>query len=369
MKTHFSPVASRHPFIRILTLSLMLFCLANDTHAGGTMGIDSGRVIDNSGNPLLTPAKAASLVREKVGYLRIEFRLIGTNTAWNDTMLGYYDTVVNNARAAGLQIIGLIDNTSWLGTQSEWNTNNYECQNGNGLNNYINNYAGQAVVPIVKHFHDRVQLFELWNRPNYWTTHKDCTYTGGTYLYPSCFSQLLANSYANLEYKGLKQFVTIISGGVAGHSTGGIYSFQNAGAQYLKDTYNTGINHVGSFSYTRKRWGTYPLDAVGQQIYIDQGGPTSSNQFLQYINWVHDASTSFEGTAVTRKTIITGFGWNTSTIPAPLQNTNLNIALSVIQTNPHLVSLAVLNNSPDSETNNNEPLPGKSVSKQAYPNY
>src|SRR5579859_2129760 len=278
-----------------LLLSTLCACVfLSPAWAGGPMGVDVGWVIDNSGNPLFTSTKAASIVQGKTGYIRMEFRLVNGQTSWNSLMLGYYDTVVNNARNAGLQIIGLVDYTSWPGSQSDWCQNDWECDGGNGDNTYINNFAQNAVVGLVQHFHDRIQIWELWNEPNAWTSQNGCRFSGGSYIYPSNFSQLLANSYADLEYAGLKQYVSVLSGGVFGHSIGGVYSYGNAGAQYLDDTYNVGINTVGSFAYTKSHWGTYPLDAIGQHVYIDQGGTTTSSEFGQYLAWVRQAYTKYE---------------------------------------------------------------------------
>ena len=339
------------------------------SRAGGPMGVNYGWVIDNSGNPYLTPTVASNLVQGKTGYLRMEFRLIGTNATWNSKMLGYYDTVVNNARAAGLQIVGLIDNTSWPGNQAAWCTNNYENTGGNGDNSFINNFGTGAVVPLVQHFYNRIQIFELWNEPNAWTSQSGTVYTGGTYIYPSNFSQLLANSYADLEYAGLKQYVTILSGGVFGHSIGGVYSYVNAGAQYIDDTYNVGINSVGSFSYTKSHWGTYPLDAIGQHIYIDQGGATSTGEINQYIDWVQSAYTNYEGAATAKKIMITEFGWNTQDVSTNVQDGNLNTAFNAIVSDYGLVSHALWFDWQDGSAGNWGVLNSSGGKKGSYGDY
>lgn len=314
-----------------ILVSALLFPCADSVLAGGPQGYDNGWVIDNSGNPLLTSSVAAKIVQGESGYIRMEFRLVNGNNTWNNTMLGYYDTVVNNARNAGLQIIALIDGSSWPGNQASWNANSWECSGGNGDNSYINGFAQNAVVPIVQHFYNRIQIYELWNEPNACTTCQSCGNEGGTYMYPSCFSQLLANSYADLEYAGLKSEVTVLSGGVFGHSIGGVYSYANSGAQYLDDTYNVGINTVGSFAYTKSHWGTYPLDAIGQHVYIDQGGTTSASEFGQYLAWVRQAYTKYEGSGTKKGTIITEFGWTTSNVSQSVQDQNMNTAFGVIE--------------------------------------
>jgi len=343
--------------------------LTTECRAGGPMGVNYGWVIDNSGNPYLTSTVAASMVSGKTGYLRMEFRLIGTNLTWNSKMLGYYDTVVNNARAAGLQVIGLVDNTSWPGSQASWCSNNFENTGQNGDNAFINNFGSGAVVPLVSHFYNRIGIFELWNEPNAWTTQNGTLFTGGTYIYPSNFSQLLANSYADLEYAGLKQYVTVLSGGVFGHSIGGVYSYENAGAQYIDDTYNVGINSVGSFSYTKSHWGTYPLDAVGEHIYIDQGGTTTSAELLQYMAWVQMAYTNYEGAASAKKIMVTEFGWNTQDVSTNVQTENLNTAFNAIASNFDLVSHACWFDWQDGSAGNWGVLTSGGAQKPSYPSY
>ncbi len=297
--------------------------------AAGPQGVDTGWVIDNNGNPLFTSSKASALSAAQVGWVRMEFRLIPGHSTWDSTMLGYYDTVVNTARNQGLQVLGLIDGGSWPGSQSDWCANNWENTGGNGDNTYINNFAASAAVTIIQHFHDRVKVWEIWNEPNAWTSNPSPgVFTGGTYMYPSNFSQLLANTYADVkEYNGL-QDVTILSGGVFGHSIGGVYSYQNAGAQYID---NVGINTVGSFAYTKSHWGTYPLDAIGQHIYIDQGGTTTSGEFQQYISWVRQAYTKYEGSGTGKRSFITEFGWTTSSVSQSTQDQDMNISFGVIE--------------------------------------
>ncbi|HZT42987.1 MAG TPA: VCBS repeat-containing protein [Chthonomonadaceae bacterium] len=299
--------------------------------ASGTMGVDTGWVIDNSGNPLFTPAVAGQLRQAQVGWVRMEFRLVNGNTTWNAAMLGYYDTVVNTARANGLQVLGLIDYTSWPGSQSDWTANNYENTGANGDNSFIDNFAANAAVPIIAHFHDRVKIWEIWNEPNAWTSNpSQGVYTGGTFIYPSNFSQLLARTYADVkEINGLRD-VQLISGGVFGHDIAG-KNYEDAGAQYIDDTYNVGINTVGSFSYAMSHWGTYPLDGIGQHIYIDQGTTTTSGAIQQYCDWVRQAYTKYEGTGTSKHSFITEFGWSTSNVSQSVQDQNLTTAFHVLE--------------------------------------
>lgn len=315
----------------MLVFFLALGFASRMASASGTMGVDNGWVIDNSGNPLLTSAVAGRLRQAQVGWVRMEFRLVNGNTTWNSAMLGYYDTVVNTARANGLQVLGLIDYTSWPGSQSDWTANNFENTGGSGDNSFVDNFAQNAAVPIIAHFHDRVKIWEIWNEPNAWTSNPSPgVYTGGTFMYPSNFSQLLAKTYAAVKETNGIQDVQLISGGVFGHDIAG-KTYSDAGAQYIDDTYNVGINTVGSFAYTMNHWGTYPLDGIGQHIYIDQGATTTSGAIQQYCDWVRQAYTKYEGTETSKHSFITEIGWSTSNVSQSVQDQNMNTAFSVLE--------------------------------------
>ena len=208
---------------------------------------------------------AARLSQAEAGWVRVEMRLFGSHTTWDSTILGYYDTAVNNARNAGLQVLLLIDGGSWPGSQTDWCQNNSENNPGvNGDNAYVEGYATNAVVPIVQHFRDRVKCYELWNEPNCWTSSSGTVYTGGTFIYPSNYGWLLTRSWEAVHIAQQINDVTLFFGGVFGHNIDGVNSYANAGAQYLDDTYAKGTNLVqgGSFAHTKSNYSAYPLDGV-----------------------------------------------------------------------------------------------------------
>ena len=322
-----SSVTRRRPRVGLVRAFALCLCLCvwqgcPSARAAGPQGLNDGWMIDNNGNPLFTASRASAFSSAKAGWIRCGMRLIPGHTTWDSTMLGYYDTVVNNARNAGLSVLILVNNESWPGSQSSWEQNAYETTGGNGDNSYINNFAQNAVVPIVQHFKDRCQNYEIWNEPN----------VGGSYMYPSNFAQILAYSYADLEYAGIKNGNTIIMGGVSG--TGDPYngySYSLAGAQYIDDTYNMGVNVTGAFGWAKSHWNTYPLDAVAQHIYIDYDTTTSSGEFGQYISWVRQAYAKYEGSGTGKKTWITEFGWSTTYVSQSTQDQNLVTAFGVIE--------------------------------------
>jgi len=327
-------------------LLLTLLVAANCALAAGPHGVDVGWTVDHSsGQIYFTSASASQLVQGETGWVRVEMALVKGHTNWDATMFGYYDTVVNNAQNAGLQVLMLIDSGSWPGGQTDWCANNYENNHGsNGDNPYIEGYATNAVVPIVLHYHDRVKVFELWNEPNCWTSNpSNGVYTGATYVYPSNFGWLLTRSWEAVHITHQITDVTLFSGGLFGLNSYGA-SYSAAGGQYLDDTYSTGTNVTkgGSFAHTKSNYAAYPLDGVGQHIYITIGGVVALNTFRQYEDWVHQALIKYEGTSSPKKTFITEFGWQTTNssnangVSAAVQDTNLVTAFSTIYATPYV---------------------------------
>src|ERR1017187_3735352 len=323
----------------------MVIGIAAVARGAGPYGTDIGWAVDSSGHVLLTSSAAALLSQAETGWVRVEMRLFGTHTNWDSTILGYYDAAVNNVRNAGLQVLMVIDNDSWPGGQSVWCENNSENKPGaNGDNPYVEGYATNAVVPLVQHFRDRVKCYELWNEPNCWTSNPSPgVYAGATFIYPSNYGWLLTRSWEAVHIAQQIKDVTLFSGGLFGLSAFG-QNYSSAGGQYLDDTYSTGTNATmgGSFAHTKANYNAYPLDGVGQHLYISQGGLVSSNLFRQYLDWVRQAYTKYEGTNTTKKTIITEFAWQTTNsanangVSQAVQDTNLVTSFSAIKATPYM---------------------------------
>src|ERR1043166_902266 len=140
----------REPIKRLPVL--LLFGLALKAQAGGPYGTDNGWAVDhNSGAVNLTSTLASQMGKGETGWIRIEMYLVNGHTTWDSTVLGYYDTAVNNARNAGLQVLMLIDGGSWPGGQTAWTNNNAEnIAGGYGDNPYVGAFATNAVWPIVQ---------------------------------------------------------------------------------------------------------------------------------------------------------------------------------------------------------------------------
>ncbi len=329
----------RWSFAAIWCAALFLATLA--ARGGGPYGCDNGWAVDHSsGAVYLNSTLARQMSAGETGWIRIEMYLVSGHTNWDSTVLGYYDSAVNNARNAGLQVLLLIDGGSWPGGQTVWTNNNAEnIPGGNGDNAYVGAFATNAVWPIVQHFHDRVKVYEIWNEPNCWNSSPaPGVYTGCTYIYPSNFGWLLGRSWEAVHITHQISDVTLFFGGVFGHNISGVTSYGNAGAQYIDDTYNTGTNTSkgGSFAYIKTNYNAYPLDGVGEHVYLSQGGTVSGATFRQYEDWVRQAYTKYETTNTPKRTFITEFGWTTASVSPAVQDSNLITSFSAINATPYV---------------------------------
>jgi hypothetical protein len=327
----------------------------------GKQGLQGGWAIDDGGrvNFVHSLSQQLPLMQQAgAGVVRVHFRLgacfsdwisVGCATADQPkTALGLYDQIVDEAiQQNNLQVIGLISNESWHGTQAQWTANNAENTGGSGDNAYVGAFATNAAGVLAKHFAGRITIWEVWNEPNAWSANPSPgVFTGSSFIYPSNFGWLLKRSYAAIKTHKPGTSSTVVSGGLFGHDLGGASvvvvnpdggrqritkrgsvgpelqpsreaplakapappapactSSVPSGADYLCNTYRMG--------QTRAGWkkGAYPLDAIGQHLYIDQGGLTTSSKVSSYLQDVRNTYVAFEGAATTKKTQVTEFGW------------------------------------------------------------
>jgi hypothetical protein len=311
------------------------------------------------------------------GVVRINFRLGACFTSWTaagcrtadaPTALAVYDTVVNTAiNTYHMQVVGLLSAESWTDpNQSDWTAHNAEVSGGTGDNKYVQTFASSVAGALAQHFAGRITTWEVWNEPNAWTSNPSPgVYIGGTYLYPSNFAWLLKRAYAAIKTYEAGSSSTVLSGGLFGHDPAGASmletepngtvrsvvkhgtsvqnaggaaaqptctSTQSSGADYLCNTYRMGQSKAGW------RAGAYPLDGVGQHLYIDQGTVTSSAKLSAYLQDVRTAYINFEGTKTGKKTEITEFGWvanpgsSTFQTDAANQAQNVQTAYSTFRT-------------------------------------
>ncbi len=293
-------------------------------------GLDMGQSVDGNGNILLPPAQVVTATAAGARYVRLNF-ILGSAADWNDAhLLASFDTIVDNYLAAGIQVLGLVNAQATTdGNQADWTANNAENNPGaNGDNGFISTtFVQNALKPLVAHFHDRIAFWELWNEPNAYQSCSGSVCSGGSFIYPSNFAALLADSYTAIKDPspaglGLSD-VTLISGGLFGHSIGGALTATNAGATYLTSTFTEGITTTGTWATFAANHGShYPLDGIGQHIYIDQNLLTTMTDIAAYYSWIHGAAAAFE---TPQPTYLTEGAWSTTSVSQSIQAQNLDI--------------------------------------------
>ncbi len=312
--------------LMIFLLSATVLPAAQPVYAAGTKSIQYGAPVDDYGNIQISDRIADQLAASGARYVRLNFK----NPWGSDTAQFYqtYDTIVGRLRTRGLEIIGLLSNEFLSGSQAEWQDNSYERSGGDGHNTYIDRFGYQA-ARVAQHFHGQIYYWEIWNEPNCYSQSSPWDgYTGCSYIYPSNFAALLAHVWTQVRYYNNFN-VQIISGGLFGHEIGGM-SETSAGATYLRETYDYGIYH-GSWSWILANAGQYPLDHIGQHIYISQGSTVASSHLQTYLNWVRNAYAAYEGSSTWKRTFVTEIGWRTDAVSENTQATNLRITFDVTQ--------------------------------------
>jgi hypothetical protein len=340
--------------------------------AAGNQGMMTGWVMDDAGRIDFPGSRVGQFrsVREAgAGWVRIEFRLglcfndwtsPGCATAQGANALAVYDLVVDEARGAGLQVLGLIDYTSWPGVQDQWLANNAEqnaterypnCRDdagrySGGCNAFIESFAQGAARVVAEHFNGvngpLVDNWEIWNEPNAFTESPSTgVYRGGYFVYPSNFAWILRLSYEAI--KAAQPNATVISGGLFAfditepQTRSGVYegvaarsrcsanlASGQSGAAYLCATYEMGRLRAGW------RPGTAPFDHVGQHIYADQWKRTSRESLLRYLLEVRYAYREYEGESTPKQIYITEVGWTTDTVSMTVQAENLQTAFEEV---------------------------------------
>jgi hypothetical protein len=329
-------------------------------------GLQDGWAIDNSCHVMFTPEVAAVIADSGAAWVRINFRL-GAAQSWTEmatcggiSALDLYDAVVDNARAEGLRVLGLLSNESWPGAQADWQANSAERNPGSsGDNSYLAGFSQHAAGVLVRHFSGRVAAWEVWNEPNAYTSYSPGTgYIGSTFIYPSNFAWLLRRVFEEAQAAGANGTL-LVAGGVFGHDLPSTLTPEGrglavkrgdpqtpgysvppesepagapaadpialkSGAEYLRSTYAQGIALAG-WAQLRQLYGSYPLDAVGQHLYVDQGTITTSGKVGAYLDAVRAVPLEHPEVAPP-PSWITEVGWTTASVPEAVQATNLGTA-------------------------------------------
>jgi hypothetical protein len=298
--------------------------------AAANQGNQSGAAINDNGRVLFTDAVAAKVAESGAGWVHVNFRLGSLASSfqnWTETAtfgysaLSLYDEVVATAQRHGLQVLGLLSNEAWQGHITHWSANSAEAGRGDGTNQYIIDYVDGAVGVLTSHFAGQVNVWEIWNEPN----------LAGTLMHPSNFAQLLARSYDKAKrLTPPNPDLRLISGGIASQEDArGAITAASSGGDYLRQTYAAGRRYA-DWNGIKQRYGSYPLDDIGQHIYIDGRRSTTGARIDKAMALLRDAYVREEGKGTPKKTHITEVGWATdsSHVTEEIQSSNLKTAYS-----------------------------------------
>jgi hypothetical protein len=286
----------------------------------GNQGLQYGAVIDNAGHILLQDEALRLMAQAGAGWIKINFRLGGFQNWTETSTFGYsalslYDQIVASARRRNLKVLGELSNEAWNGMYTHWQGNNAETVvNGTGDNQYIRDFSQNAAVLLAQHYAGQIDAWEVWNEPS----------QTATYMYPSNFAQLLAHVFTKTKAAGVTN-VRFVSGGITAlQDSSGNITADSVGANYLREVYNQG-KLVAGWNTIKTTYGSYPLDSIGQHIYLDGFGRTSSAKMSTALQLLRGAYVEGEGSTA-KQTVITEFGWATNNVSEQTQASNLQTA-------------------------------------------
>lgn len=345
--------------------------------AQADQGLNGGWAIDDAGQVNFVHSLSSSLgtIHDAgAGWARIVFRLGRCYPTWTvvgcdgRTALQAYDEVLANIQGHNLRVLGVITAESWAGTPADWTANNAETAGGNGDNPYTQAFAAQAAGVLAQHFAGQVGDWEVWNEPNAWTTtDNQGHFSGSSFLYPSNYAWLLRRSYVAI--KSAQPSSRVAFGGLFAHEPFGVQTAvliggqiqhvtkrgdmpgarraplrglaltvqpsttcasttpagSDSGASYLCATYSAGLGFAN--------WvpAAYPLDDVGQHLYLGLGTSISSATITTYLQDLRQAYIAYEGSGTSKRTLVTEVGWPTDQVSPQVQSDNLRVAFQTLQ--------------------------------------
>ena len=252
-------------------------------------------VVSGDGNTsLFGNGDVELLVEAGVQITRFDIRL-GGHADWDSAILGHYQAVVSQLKAAHIDVIGLLGAGIVAGAQQkDWNANAAEQGSTQLDNTFLADYASNASI-IAGELQD-ITLWELWNEPNQWDAfpdpHGGPDQPGGSYIFPSLYARLLRRTYPLI--KQLPNGGTVITGGVYGHDGAPNAS---SGHDYLQSV----LQYLHQLPLAGD---PLPFDAVGQHLYLNQGAGAQAQHLAGYLDLIGSLAGG-------RSIYVTEAGWRT----------------------------------------------------------
>ena len=207
-------------------------------------------------------------------------------------------SLLQQIKASGLKILGLIDGDTYTGfTQHDWSAGSSEAGGGTGQNAYLDGLI-QKFGTVAKMYSGLIDAYEVWNEPNAWTVAPG---QGGTYIYPSNFAYLLKGVYP------LAAGTPVVSGG--------LFQFNDASGLHTQKDYMTST--ISALN------GSPAFDFAGIHPYVDSGGHVMDYNVQACIN-------DIAGTTG-KPLFVTEFGWSSSAVGESVQQSNFGVASNVMR--------------------------------------
>lgn len=291
------------------------------------IGIDANSPLEGSG-PSARVANPGIIADTGVGWVRLNFVVGPWNSVddpgWEQT----FRQIISGLRGRGLKIYGLINCEAVRPTdfgdalrqpppefasQQEW------------IDLYVNAFAS-----IVRRFHGDVAVWESFNEPDDWHG------GGSNWVHPGWFAIILERIYNKVKFElGLDQ-ARLASGPVQGLTIN-----NNAGAEYLRQTYREGKKRFGWGNFGK----VFPFDGVGYHLYVEEGARAWEEQvrqvpvtYARYLQGVKDVIQAEEGGR--RPIFISEAGWHSNGGQDVFQSQNLPLGLELLLKDPW-IELAV----------------------------
>lgn len=272
-------------------------------------GLDVGTPVD-AGSVILDTALAEQLASAGAGAVRIEFRLQDADR-WTDAEIDRYDAILDAARGAGLEPLGVITFSAARGGQASWNDD----PDGDGRNDYVERFATAAETLISK-FAGRVPRWEIWSRPNCITNpnhERDPRNAGCTYILPRVLARILGEIRVRHEALFNVDEVSLV--------TGGLFDLEDGAAQapivdYLNELYDQPVWDELEQRYGRR----YPWAALGLQLFLDQYTEVATASIAGSLDAARDVAAEHGDNS---SFLVTGIGWTSLLTGENLQAANL----------------------------------------------
>ncbi|QQE12512.1 hypothetical protein JD969_03305 [Planctomycetota bacterium] len=286
-------------------------------------GVNAGAPIWET-NIRLNKQKIEEIASSGTRAIRVNFRLDHGYEQWDEELLKQYDYIINTARAADLQILGLMCNEATSGGQKGWNDTSKGAKN-----KYVQDFAKNAAL-LANRYKDSINTWEIWNEPGAWNNPNyvnDPQNAGITYILPEVYAHMLVET--NLALRNSrngnlieKYDIKLVTGGLFAHDIAGNFS---TGSPYIQDVYNQKKTFKAFQAKTGKK---YPWDIFGYHFYISQGTKLDPAYLNRYFD---DIIKTVRANGDKSNMLITEFGWPTISLDEEGQAENLAITYDVME--------------------------------------